>query len=241
MKQRFSILFLILIAIYSCAQNEEQKKEAKESKIEIKKERISKKERFQNIIKIDTTQNNKNAIDFLMVSNSIKSDSIISICNCDKDKKNNSIKIQLETGIPTKKELDTMSENSKKWNRVLQTRDLGYLTKLTGQFKFLTIVLKDSIVKSIDIYSKSTEKEYNGSDFDSLSIERYKINISKFDYSIASDIYGDFELRLNKEFGLFPNDTILKGTFICNNWIISDKEKIRNWDINKKSKESSIE
>ena len=71
----------------------------------------------------------------------------------------------------------------KNWeNRILiteYTEPAKRLYEKTGQFKFLTIVLKDSIVESINLYSKSTEKEYNGIDFDSLSINKYKINISK--------------------------------------------------------------
>jgi hypothetical protein len=193
----------------------------------------SKKDNFENRFSIDTTLVKKYAFDHLIISNAKESDSILSLCHCKKYKKDNRIKIQLTTAIPTKKQLDTVNESFNKRNRLLQLRDLGYLTTIDGQFKFLTIVLKDSIIESIDLYSKSTDKEYNGTDFDSLSIDRYKINISKFDYSIASNVYGNFELRLKKEFGLFENDTIFKGVFLCNNWVISEKEQIKNWNIKK--------
>ena len=242
MKQKLPIYLIILILTFSCVEKNENREKTNESKVGIKEQKTTKKEQFQNSFKIDTSLTKKIAFDFIKISNSLKTDSILSICNCDKDKKNNTIKIQLETGIPTRKDLDTISENSnKKWNTVLQTRDLGYLKELKGQFKFLNIILKDSLVKSINLYSKSTEKEYNGNDFDSLSIEKYKINISKFNYSIASNIYGEFELRLNKDFGLFKNDTILKGRFLCNNWRIWNSEKIKNWKINKKIKGTNIE
>ncbi|MCF6169283.1 hypothetical protein [Lutibacter sp.] len=226
------IFIIVLNLILGCV----PKKEKIESNITVNKEEYIKTEQFQNSFKIDTSLLKKTTFDFVKISNSKKNDSILSICNCKKDKKNNIIKIQLETAIPTQKELDTMSENFKKRNRILQTRDLGYLTKINGQFKFLTIILKDSLVKSIDLYSKSTEKEYNGIDFDSLSIEKYKISISKFDYSIASDVYGNFELQLKKGFGLFENDTILKGTFVCNNGEVSKKKEIKNWNIKKNFK-----
>jgi len=226
------IFIIVLNLIFGCI----PKKEKIKLKITVKKEKHTKAEQFQSSFKIDTSLIKKPAFNFIKISNSKKTDSILSICNCKKDKKNNILKIQLETAIPTQKELDTMSENFKKRNRILQTRDLGYLTTINGQFKFLTIVLKDSLVKSIDLYSKSTEKEYNGIDFDSLSIEKYKIAISKFDYSIASNIYGNFELRLKREFGLFENDTILKGKFVCNNGSISEKKEIKNWNIKKEIK-----
>ncbi|WOD42996.1 hypothetical protein [Hwangdonia lutea] len=234
MKNKLPIYLMIFIFICGCQQKEKREKKTQQETKIIQKS-IPKKEIFKNSFKIDTSLTEKIAWDFITVSNSQKIDSIASVCNCDKDKKNNSIKIQLLTGIPTKKTLDTLSEDSnQRWNTVLQTRDLGYIDRLNGQFKFLTIVLKDSLVKKINIHSKSTDKEYNGTDFKSIPIDKYKIKISKFDYSIASDIYGEFEFRLKKEFGLFENDTILKGSFKCNNWIIWDKEKIKNWKINAK-------
>ena len=234
MKSRIPKYLIILALTVSCVQQKETKKKEREPEVEISKQSIVKTDLFQNSFQVDTSLTEKMAFDFIVVSNSTQTDSIVSISNCDKDQKNNVIKIQLQTGIPTKKELDTLSADSnKKWNTILQTRDLGYLEKLSGQFRFLNIVIKDSTVRSINLYSKSTDKEYNGSDFDSLSINKYKIRISRFDYSIASDIYGEFELVLEKEFGFFENDTILKGSFQCNNWIIWDSEKIKNWSINK--------
>jgi hypothetical protein len=234
MKKKLPIYLMIFIFISGCQQNENRNKKT-DQEIKVIQNSVPKKERFKNSFLIDTSLTEKIAWDFITVSNSKKIDSIASVCNCDKDKKNNSLKIQLLTGIPTKETLDTLSDNSnQRWNTVLQTRDLGYIERLNGQFKFLTIVLKDSLVKRINIYSKSTDKEYNGTDFKSLSIDKYKIKISKYDYSIASDIYGEFELRLKNEFGLFENDTILKGSFKCNNWIIWDQEKIKNWNVNAK-------
>jgi hypothetical protein len=231
MKPKLQILFSILILTFSCVQKKEQNKSEYVINIEERKEIIYPKKEFKNSFKIDTTLVKQNFFGDLKISNSIKKDSILSLCQCKKYKKDNRIKIQLKTAIPTKKELDTMSETFKKRNRFLQIGDLGYLKTISGQFKFLTIVLKDSIVESINLYSKSTEKEYNGIDFDSLSINKYKINISKFNYSIASNIYGNFELHLNKEFGFFKNDTILKSEFLCNNWVITEKENIKNWNI----------
>ena len=235
MKNVLPIYLIVLICSTSCVQQKQEEKKGTDKKIEIIQKSIPQKDNFKNSFQIDTCLTEKNAWDYIKISNSNMSDSIGSVCNCDKDKKNNSIKIQLLTGIPTKKGLDTLSKDSKqRRNIVLQTRGFGYTERLNGQFKFLTIILKDSLVKKINIYSKSTEKEYNGSDFDSLTISKYKIKISKFDYSIASDVFGDFELRLDKEFGLFKNDTILKGTFKCNNWIIWNEKKIKNWEVNRK-------
>jgi hypothetical protein len=233
MKRKIFISIFILSLIFSCTSKKEPQKNKTDLNLTIRKEKTLKIDNFLNSIKIDTALIKRIAFDRLVISNSEKSDSIISLCHCKKDKKNNIIKIQLSTAIPTQRELDTMNDSFRKRNRFLYLGDLSNSKTINGQFKFITIILKDSIVKSIDLYSKSTEKEYNGIDFDSLSIDRYKINISKFNYSIASDVYGNFEFRLKKQFGFFKNDTILKGNFVCNNWIITEKKEIKNWNIKK--------
>lgn len=231
MKNRITFLILTSILSFGCVQNNAIKKNRIEKNVIPQKGETVIRENFVNSFETDSTLTKKTAFDFIKISNTEKTDSIVSICNCDKNIKDNSIKIQLETGIPTQKELDTMSKNSnRKWNTILQTR-FGSMGKIRGQFKFLKIKLKDSLVKSINIYSKSTEMEYNGNDFDSLTVKRFKIKVSKFDYSIASNVYGKFEFRLDKNFGLFENDTILKGRFLCNNWIVWNKEKIKTWKI----------
>lgn len=233
MKNQASILLLTLILILSCDQNDKIKEIKIERDLDSIKVKIAEKENFINSFVTDSTIEKKIAFDFIKISNTIDTDSIISVCNCDKNIKDNSIKIQLATGIPTQKELDTMSKNSnRKWNTVLQTK-FGPMGKFSGQFKFINIQFKDSLVKEINIYSKSTDNEYNGNNFDSLNVKRFKIVVSKFDYSIASEVYGKFEFRLDRDFGLFKNDTILKGRFLCNNWVIRNKENIKSGKLNK--------
>tara|TARA_R110001592_G_scaffold45508_2_gene145521 strand:+ start:299 stop:1045 length:747 start_codon:yes stop_codon:yes gene_type:complete len=224
-------LIISLISLISCKSDQKIEKGNIENQISKKFIKKIEKSNFMNSFKIDTTLAKKKAFGYFKISNSIKEDSILSLCSCKKNKKNNRIKIQLKTEIPTQKELDTMEDNSKNRYRFFQFGDLSSRKTINGQFKFLTIVLKDSMVESINLYSKSTEKEYNGIDFDSLSIKKYKINISKFNYSIASNVYGSFELHLNKGFGFFENDTILKSDFLCNNSIITEKEIIKNLKI----------
>jgi len=88
----------------------------------------------------------------------------------------------------------------------------------------LTIKLKDSLVENIELYAKSTDKDYDGKDFENVEIDNYEIKISTFNYSIYSNVYGNFEVVLPKGFGYFE----------CNNWVISSKEKIQKWEMNKK-------
>ena len=188
--------------------------------------------KFENYFVQDSTLEKKGRFNSLSISNFKESDSIIALCTCQKNVKSNVMKIQLKTGTPNKNVLDTLKKKNRKGNKILEIGGYDRKQKINGQFKFLTIVVKDSIVKSINLYSKSTQKEYNGSDFDSMNIDKYQIKISKMDYSIASNIYGSFTLQLPNEFGYLENDTILKGNFECYNWRISNKESIRNCNIN---------
>ena len=228
MKNGISIL--ILLVIFSCrTDNKTVEKNIEHQKTE--KTKTDSINTFRNQIRIDSTLKPLGKVVELEISNGIKSESVFAICSCQKDKKNNIIKIQLRSGIPTKKELDSTGITDKSGGRLNHLMDLGYLKRIDGQFQFLTLILKDSVIQNLELYSKSTELEYNGSDFKSLDIDKYKIAISTFDYSIASNVYGDFELRLPEGFGYFENDTILKGHFECNNWKISSKEEIKNWNI----------
>jgi hypothetical protein len=224
--KKLFFVILIMTTTLSCTDSKKTIKiNSKELKSNEPRETI-KIDSFLNYIKLDSTIEKGLQFDYLLVKRDSEYDSIVSLCHCKKNKKNNSISIQIQTAIPTKKELDTLdkSERSRR-NRFLQ---IGTSRQnFNRQLKFLTINLKDSIVKSIELYSKSTEKEYKGGDFDSLSINKYNIKISKFDYSIASDVFGNFELRLARDFGLNKNDTIIKGRFLCNNWRILEKEDIK--------------
>jgi hypothetical protein len=228
MKNGISIL--ILLVLFSCkTDNQTGEKNVEYQKIE--KTKTDSTTTFRSQIRIDSIIKPLGKVVELELSNGIKSESVFALCSCQKDKKNNIIKIQLRSGIPTKKELDSTGITDKSGGRLNHLMDLGYLKRIDGQFQFLTLILKDSIIKDLELYSKSTELEYNNSDFKSMDIDKYKIAISTFDYSIASDVYGNFELRLPQGFGYFENDTILKGHFECNNWEISSKEEIKNWNV----------
>ncbi len=231
-------LFLLTLTVLALSCNSDKNSNAREKVItpidnkENLTEKIKGSDDFQNIFTLDTTVEKKGRFNYLTISNQVEIDSIVALCTCQKDVKNNLIKIQLKTGIPTKMELDTLKKENRKGNKIMEIGGYSSQDKISGQFKFLTIILQDSMVNSIHLYSKSTEKEYNNTDFDSMNIDKYQIAISKFDYSIASDIYGNFKFRLPREFGYFENDTILKGFFECYNWHITDKETIKNWEIN---------
>jgi hypothetical protein len=224
------ISILILLVLLSCnTDNQIGKKNVEYQKKEEEKNDSLK--AFRNYIRIDSTLKPLGRVVELELSNGIKNEGIFALCSCQKDKKNNKIKIQIKSGIPTKKELDSTGITDKSGGRLMQLMHLGNLKRIDGQFKYLTFILKDSLLTDLELYSKSTELEYDGKDFKSTEINKYKILISKFDYSIASDVFGNFEIRLPNGFGYFINDTILKGNFECNNWRISSKADVKNWNI----------
>lgn len=222
------LLFLIILTI-GC--KNEKPKQNIDLNDYVEKNEVRKTERKFDTLIHDSTLTRKGPAYFITLMDGKKGDSIIAFCSCQKNKKNNTIEIQLTTAIPTKKELDTLKVTDKKWNKVLQLIDLGYSDDINGQFKFLTIELKDSLVQNISLLSKSTDADYEEEYFDSTTVKNYKIEISKFDYSIASDVYGDFKIVLEEDFGLFEDDIIVSGYFECNNWRIRSKEEIKEWNI----------
>ncbi len=225
-------LILLFLFLFSCISENKNLNLSKDIKtLSSENLKSNKKDVFKNEIVLDTFLKTKDSNYFLNLSNSSYSDSIISFCNCQKDIKNNIIKIQIKSGIPTKSELNNFKSSDKKGNRIFQLLGLNRFKRVKGQFKFLTFTLKDKNALNIELYSKSTEKDYNDSDFDSMLIKKYKLTISTFDYTIASNIIGEFDLRLPKEFGYFKNDTILSGSFNCNNSLIKTKEYLKNWNI----------
>lgn len=110
---------------------------------------------------------------------------------------------------------------------------LGNSGSFKGQLKTLTFHIKDSLIEKIDLISKSTDRDYGGLGYDYLEISKYEVNISKMDYTIASNIFGNYKLILPQEYGCFESDTILTGTFVCNNWRINRLEDLKSLDLNK--------
>ena len=224
MKQLLFIL-VILIIFSSCqTKKEEDKTEenvAKKSIVEVEQ-----KDNFQTYFKIDSTLVKRDTTNFLTISNKEKFEKFIPICNCEKNIKQNTIKIQLTTAIPTKEEL----RNGEKGSRLFM--DLGNPGTFKGQIKTLTFHLRDSLVEKIDFISKSTDKDYGGKGYEYMKVEKYQIDISTMDYSIASNIFGNYNIILPKEYGYFQNDTILSGEFECNNWRINKLEDLKALDLN---------
>lgn len=75
----------------------------------------------------------------------------------------------------------------------------------------------------------SEEKQFDNNKIDSVSIIKYKIHINTFNYKIAQNVWGTYELILPDEFGYSENDTIISGTFHCNNWKAVRYENLEDW------------
>ncbi len=187
----------------------------------------SDKKSFQNYFKSDSTIDKSIVKHRIDISNKDETVKLAAFCNCNKNVKNNTIKIQLTAAIPTSSELKQGITGSRLFS------DIGPENDFKGQLKFLTFYLKDSTINKIQLLSKSTDKEYNGSDFKYSDIEKFKVTISKFDYSIASNVYGKYKIILPEPFGYVENDTILEGTFKCNNWRINEFNDVKESDLEK--------
>ncbi|WP_373060287.1 hypothetical protein [Zunongwangia sp. H14] len=97
------------------------------------------------------------------------------------------------------------------------------------QYSFPTIYIKDSIVQKVELLKASKERQFNNEKIDSVSINKYKIYINTFNYNIAQNVWGTYELILPEDFGYSKNDTIIRGTFHCNNWQAVKYDDLNEW------------
>lgn len=182
---------------------------------------------FETYFKLDSTIVKRDSVNKLTISNGLKTEEILSICNCEKNIRENTIKIQITAAIPTQSELDKGITDGRTFMGLG-----GIPDSLLAQLRFLTFHFKDNTVENIQLFYKATEQVYNNSDFKYSNISDYQIRSSKFDYSITSEVFGTFNVLLPEPFGYFKNDTLLTGTFECNNWRVNTFDAIENWDLN---------
>ena len=95
-----------------------------------------------------------------------KNDTLIGFCNCEKNIKNNTLKIQIRTEFPSLSELQ-------KGNRNATEFQMG----IPRQYRFLTFYLKDSSVEKTKIFKASTESQFEKRKIDSASFKNYKIKL----------------------------------------------------------------
>ena len=213
---RFYLLSLIiLIHLYSC------KKEIRQIKIEpdieTKVDTFKKKKKEFSNIDLDTSLKPQK-VDLIFLYSDKKIDTLIGFCNCEKNVKNNTLKIQIRTEFPSLSELE-------KGNRSATEFQMG----IPRQYRFLTFYLRDSIVEKTKIFKASTEPQFETKKIDSSSIDNYKIRINRFEYKIAQNVWGTYEIELSNSFGFIKNDKRIRGTFHCNNWRIVEYEDLPEW------------
>jgi hypothetical protein len=213
---RFYLLSLIiLIHLYSC------KKEIRQIKIEpdieTKVDTFKKKKKEFSNIDLDTSLKPQK-VDLIFLYSDKKIDTLIGFCNCEKNVKNNTLKIQIRTEFPSLSELE-------KGNRSATEFQMG----IPRQYRFLTFYLRDSIVQKTKIFKASTEPQFETKKIDSSSIDNYKIRINRFEYKIAQNVWGTYEIELSNSFGFIKNDKRIRGTFHCNNWRIVKYEDLPEW------------
>ncbi|MDP2060801.1 MAG: hypothetical protein Q8J97_13750 [Flavobacteriaceae bacterium] len=218
MKNSIHILSLIvLMSLLSCKKDIKPKKS--EPNIETKTDTVESNKNTISTIEIDSALELQKA-DLIYIFSDKQIDTLIGFCNCEKNVKNNTLKIQIRTEFPSLSELE-------KGNRNATEFQMG----ISRQYRFLTFYLRDSIVQKTKIFKASTESQFENEKTDSTSFQSYKIKINRFDYKIAQNVWGNYELELPNSFGFIENDFKLKGTFHCNNWKIVEYEELTDWTI----------
>ncbi len=203
------------MSLYSCKKDIKPKKN--EQNIESKTAEI-KKSTISTIERDSTLELQK--VDLIYTISDEQIDTLIGFCNCEKNIKNNTLKIQIRTEFPSLSELEKGNRNATEFR-------MG----VPRQYRFLTFYLRDSIVEKTKIFKASTEPQFENKKIDSTSFQNYKIKINRFDYKIAQNVWGNYELELPNSFGFIENDFKLKGSFHCNNWKIVEYEELPDWTI----------
>jgi hypothetical protein len=159
-------------------------------------------------------------VDLLLAYSENRIDTLIGFCNCEKNVKSNTLKIQVRTEFPSLSELE-------KDNRSSTEFQLG----VERQFRFLTFYLRDSTVEKTKLFKASTEAQFENEKVDSVSFQNYNLKINRFNYEIAQNVWGTYEIVLLNSFGYTSNDYRLVGSFHCNNWKIVEFEELPQWTI----------
>ena len=136
--------YLIISVLFLISCNKKKEKEIYEVKVSENTTSIKNKVGFKSYFKIDSSLTKRDSVNITIVSNRENKQRLLSICNCEKNKKKNTIKIQLTSAIPTKIEL----KNGEKGSRLFM--DIGNPGSFKGQIKTLTFFLKDSLIEKID-------------------------------------------------------------------------------------------
>jgi len=218
MKRRTYILSLLVLISLSYCKKESRLKET-ERNVETKVDTLEIKETSSSNIEKDATLEVQK-VDLILAYSEKQIDTLIGFCNCEKNVKNNTLKIQIRTEFPSLSELEKDNRNATEFQ-------LG----IDRQYRFITFYLRDSIVEKTKIFKASTENQFNGKKMDSISIPNYKIKINRFHYKIAQNVWGNYEIELTDPFGFRKNDRKIIGTFHCNNWKIVDYKELHEWTV----------
>lgn len=226
------LIYIAIIFLFISCQSNKNKSHTDSSNAGKPSPAVQATKSFKSYFKTDSTLTRRDSVDVLAISNGSKTEEILAISNCDKNVEENTIKIQIRVAIPPIAELEERATDGRTF--------LGLASwPKKAQFRYLTFHLKDSTIEKTQLFYKSIEKAYNNSDFKYSNISKYQLRISKFDYSIASDVFGKYKVQLSEPFGYFINDTLLTGTFECNNWRINSLEKVKNWNLEEFFKNNS--
>lgn len=153
----------------------------------------------------------KREMDFIQINRGEKTDSLISICGCEKNVESNTLKIQIRTSFPPKSKLK--EEGLKNSLPPPFISEYGY----DIQYRFITFLVRDSIIQNVQIFKVSTENQFKGENKVQEDLDSYILKLNKFNYQIANNIWGEFEVVVTSGFVINGENSVINGTFHCDN------------------------
>jgi len=206
------IIFTVLcfLVFYSCKKSSNPER----TKMILSKDSIGKelfiKSSYNSNIVLDRSLS-KREMDFLQINRGNKTDSLMSFCGCEKNLESNTLKIQIRTSFPPNSKL---KEGGLK--NILPPpfiSEYGY----DIQYRFITFIVRDSIIQNVQLFKVSTENQFKGKSKVQEDLDSYILKLNKFNYRIANNIWGEFEVIVPRGFVINGERSIIKGSFHCDN------------------------
>ncbi|PQJ20784.1 hypothetical protein [Tenacibaculum sp. SG-28] len=210
------IIFTVLsiLVFYSCKDSSNPEK----TKMILSKDSIGKElfieSNYNSDIVLDSSLS-KQEMDFIQIKRGKKTDSLVSICGCEKNVESNTLKIQIRTSFPPKSKLEEGELNNSLPPAFIS--EYGY----DIQYRFITFLVRDSIIQNVQLFKVSTENQFKGQSKVQEDLDSYMLKLNKFNYQIANNIWGEFEVIVPSGFVMNGEGSVINGTFHCDNGGIS--------------------
>ncbi|MDN3643188.1 hypothetical protein QWY87_10785 [Lutimonas halocynthiae] len=165
---------------------------------------------YKSRVVLDSALSKRN-LDFIQINESDKTVSLMSLCACEKNIISNTLKIQIRTSFPPKTKLKELGLKNSHPPPFISEK--GY----DIQYRLITFSVQDSIIQNVQLFKLSTEYQFQGKNKVQVDLDKFVLKLNKFNYSRADKILGEFEIIASSGFVIDGENSIVKGTFHCNN------------------------